>query len=64
MGKYYELFEMDAHTAVETLGLSYMKVGGCGCIEVSVYILHITHITWMGCFFTSNGSSEDNGAVF
>lgn len=27
MGKFYELFEMDAHTAVETLGLSYMKVG-------------------------------------
>ena len=31
-------FEMDAHTAVETLGLSYMKVGratlelSCACI--------------------------------
>lgn len=30
MGKFYELFEMDAHTAVETLGLSYMKVGSWG----------------------------------
>ncbi len=26
MGKFYEMFEMDAHIAVETLGLSYMKV--------------------------------------
>jgi hypothetical protein len=26
MGKFYELFEMDAHVAVEALGLSYMKV--------------------------------------
>lgn len=25
MGKFYELFEMDAHVAVEVLGLSYMK---------------------------------------
>ncbi|KAL4857543.1 DNA mismatch repair protein 6 [Chlorella vulgaris] len=25
MGKFYELFEMDAHLAVEALGLSYMK---------------------------------------
>lgn len=25
MGKFYELFEMDAHLAVEVLGLSYMK---------------------------------------
>jgi len=25
MGKFYELFEMDAHTGVEVLGLSYMK---------------------------------------
>lgn len=30
MGKFYELFEMDAHLAVEALGLSYMKVGGRG----------------------------------
>lgn len=28
-GKFYELFEMDAHIAVEDLGLAYMKVGGC-----------------------------------
>eukprot|EP00887_Chlorella_sp_A99_P007330 scaffold2.g7330.t1 len=27
MGKFYELFEMDAHTGVEVLGLSYMKEG-------------------------------------
>ena len=30
MGKFYELMEMDAHTGVEVLGLSYMKVGGGG----------------------------------
>ena len=26
MGKFYELFEMDAHTGCEVLGLSYMRV--------------------------------------
>jgi hypothetical protein len=30
MGKFYELFEMDAHVAVEILGLSYMKVSWLG----------------------------------
>ena len=27
MGKFYEMFEMDAHVGVEVLGLMYMKVG-------------------------------------
>lgn len=27
MGKFYEMFEMDAHVGVEVLGLIYMKVG-------------------------------------
>jgi len=26
MGKFYEMFEMDAHVGVEVLGLIYMKV--------------------------------------
>ena len=26
MGKFYEMFEMDAHVGVEVLGLMYMKV--------------------------------------
>ena len=26
MGKFYEMFEMDAHTGTEVLGLIYMKV--------------------------------------
>ncbi len=26
MGKFYEMFEMDAHVGVEILGLIYMKV--------------------------------------
>lgn len=26
MGKFYEMFEMDAHTGAEVLGLVYMKV--------------------------------------
>ena len=26
MGKFYELFEMDAHVGAEVCGLSYMKV--------------------------------------
>lgn len=26
MGKFYEMFEMDAHTGAEVLGLMYMKV--------------------------------------
>lgn len=29
MGKFYEMFEMDAHVGVEVLGLMYMKVGTC-----------------------------------
>jgi MutS domain I len=29
MGKFYEMFEMDAHVGAEVLGLSYMKVRGC-----------------------------------
>ncbi len=27
MGKFYEMYEMDAHIGVEHLGLMYMKVG-------------------------------------
>ena len=27
MGKFYEMFEMDAHVGAEVLGLTYMKVG-------------------------------------
>ena len=30
MGKFYEMFEMDAHVGVEVLGLMYMKVGAPG----------------------------------
>ena len=26
MGKFYEMFEMDAHTGCEVLGLTYMRV--------------------------------------
>ncbi len=63
MGKFYELFEMDAHTAVETLGLSYMKVGGCGCIEVSVYILHITHITGWVVFLPAMAAVKTMGLL-
>lgn len=29
MGKFYELFEMDAHVGVKELGLQYMKVLIC-----------------------------------
>ncbi len=30
MGKFYEMFEMDAHVGAEVLGLSYMKASGAG----------------------------------
>lgn len=30
MGKFYELFEMDAHMGAEVLGLSYMKASSMG----------------------------------
>lgn len=29
MGKFYELFEMDAHIGAKELDLQYMKVGTC-----------------------------------
>lgn len=32
MGKFYELFEMDAHVGVEVLGLAYMKASGQGWV--------------------------------
>jgi len=35
IGKFYEMFEMDAHVGVEILGLIYMKVGmalTCGAL--------------------------------
>lgn len=32
MGKFYEMFEMDAHTGAEVLGLTYMKVASI-CLE-------------------------------
>ena len=34
MGKFYEMFEMDAHVGVEVLGLIYMKV----CIPIRLQI--------------------------
>ena len=50
MGKFYEMFEMDAHVGVEALGLIYMKVVTamaymlvapccltCNCIPSSVH---------------------------
>ena len=42
MGKFYEMFEMDAHVGVEILGLIYMKVGmafTCGTL-ISISTQH------------------------
>ncbi len=32
MGKFYEMFEMDAHVGAEVLGLTYMKVGSASVL--------------------------------
>ena len=35
MGKFYEMFEMDAHTGAEVLGLLYMKVN---CLALQTFL--------------------------
>jgi len=40
MGKFYEMFEMDAHVGVEILGLIYMKVGMALTCGASISIPH------------------------
>ena len=55
MGKFYEMFEMDAHVGVEVLGLIYMKVGmalTCGALNSIPHIMrwapgHCWHPTFM-----------------
>ncbi len=40
MGKFYEMFEMDAHVGVEILGLIYMKVGMALTCDALIRIPH------------------------
>ena len=39
MGKFYEMFEMDAHVGVEVLGLIYMKVGSPSLLPTIVNMI-------------------------
>lgn len=39
MGKFYELFEMDAHVGAKELGLQYMKVLDLVVIYVDMLLL-------------------------
>lgn len=47
MGKFYEMFEMDAHVGVEILGLIYMKVGMPLTCSALISIPH--NMQWAPC---------------
>lgn len=47
MGKFYELFEMDAHVGAKELGLQYMKVLDLA-IAGSLFMLVVSIIRWEG----------------
>lgn len=51
MGKFYELFEMDAHIGVRELDLQYMKV-----VNLSFFLSRLTQIV----YFIANTSSFGN----
>ena len=66
MGKFYEMFEMDAHVGSDVLGLTYMKVGQppwtsllwpfAGMLQPKVYpSLHLSRearLSIVMCIFT------------
>ena len=41
MGKFYEMFEMDAHVGAEVLGLMYMKVKPIHHIDLNAVPVHV-----------------------
>lgn len=41
MGKFYELFEMDAHVGAKELGLQYMKVSTGSVYIFTTYVRHL-----------------------
>ena len=48
MGKFYEMFEMDAHVGVEALGLIYMKV-----VTAVAYVLSAQCCLMCSCMSSS-----------
>jgi len=44
MGKFYELFHMDAVISVSHLGLIYMKVESCVICELKYMKLSLLHV--------------------
>lgn len=49
MGKFYEMFEMDAHIGAKDLDLQYMKVCICesGCFFWWYVEIGLNHCTWV-----------------
>jgi hypothetical protein len=44
MGKFYEMFEMDAHVGAEVLGLTYMKVGPASLRQPCIAIQRLAEL--------------------
>lgn len=61
MGKFYELFEMDAHIGVRELDLQYMKV-----VNLSFFLSRLTQIVSFNANTSSFGNlySLVNAAIF
>lgn len=52
MGKFYELFNMDAAIGVKELGLIFMKVNNDNCYRVSRYkVLIVSLLIFLMSFF-------------